>query len=148
MRGRRVGPGSMLADVADLDELNEGRRREGLFFGLTNFGEKVGAGMALLLAGVLLDVFVRLTPSASQTEEATLRIGLLYGIGPALLLAAAAVAIAGYDLNKAAVGAIQRALEGRAEVTTIAARVDASRRRLTAQLELLARQMTMAEVCS
>jgi Na+/melibiose symporter-like transporter len=105
-----VLPGSMLADIADLDQLRGGRRREGLFFGLTNFGEKVGAGVGLLLAGVLLDVFVGLGPAGAQTPQEALRIGLLYGLAPAVLLVAAAAALAGYDLSRESVTAIQSAL--------------------------------------
>ena len=61
-----VLPGSMLADVADQDELTSGERREGLFFGLLNFGEKIAAGAALLFAGILLDVFVHLETGGTQ----------------------------------------------------------------------------------
>src|SRR4029077_17343818 len=48
-----VLPPSMLADVADDDEVQRGERREGLFFGLLNLGEKIAAGTALLCTGVL-----------------------------------------------------------------------------------------------
>jgi GPH family glycoside/pentoside/hexuronide:cation symporter len=99
-------PASMLADVADLDHRHWGRRREGLLFGLINFGEKVGAGVALLLAGVLLDLFVG--PIAPPVgPRATLRIGILYGIAPALLLVCAALTMIGYRLDRSAVVSIQ-----------------------------------------
>jgi len=42
-----LGP-SMVADVADSDELRTGLRREGIYFGIWNFGEKIAAGGALL----------------------------------------------------------------------------------------------------
>jgi GPH family glycoside/pentoside/hexuronide:cation symporter len=102
-----VLPGSMLADVAELDERQAGLGREGLYFGLMNFGEKVGAGVALLLAGALLDLFVGLAPSGSQSATATFRIGLLYGLAPALLLLCAAAAVAGYDLDSRAIGTVR-----------------------------------------
>jgi GPH family glycoside/pentoside/hexuronide:cation symporter len=102
-----VIPGSMLADIADLDEVRGGQRREGLFFGLVNFGEKMGSGAALLLAGVLLDLFVGFNPSGPQTPEAIARIGLLYGVGSAVLLLTGVVAVGGYDLDRSAIAAIQ-----------------------------------------
>jgi Na+/melibiose symporter-like transporter len=114
--GVGVLPASMLADIADLDELNMARRRDGLFFGLVNFGEKIGAGVALLLAGVLLDLFVGLSPTGSQTPEAIARIGLLYGVGSAAILLTGVVALSGYDLDRAAVAAIQHRL--RPDTTT------------------------------
>ena len=39
-----VVPASMIADVADTDELATGMRREGIYFGIMNFGEKIAAG--------------------------------------------------------------------------------------------------------
>jgi GPH family glycoside/pentoside/hexuronide:cation symporter len=108
-----VLPGSMLAVVADQDELQTGRRREGLFFGLTNFGEKVASGAAFLVAGVLLDLFVGLVPGSAPDAVASARIGLLYGALPGVVLLGAAVSIGGYPLDRSAVAAIQDALQRR-----------------------------------
>ena len=108
-----VLPGSMLADVADEDELRGGRRREGLFFGLVNFGEKIAAGAALLLAGVLLDLFVGFVPGQAPSPEAVSRIGLLFGVLPAAILGAAALAAAAYRLPRQAVLDIQQELRRR-----------------------------------
>jgi Na+/melibiose symporter-like transporter len=110
-----VLPGSMLADIADLDELQTRRRREGLFFGLLNFGEKIGAGVALLMAGVLLDVFVGFEPGVTPSGAVAGRIGLLYGVLPALILGAAAVSLSRYTLDPPAVLAIQDELRRREE---------------------------------
>src|SRR6266568_468674 len=105
-----VLPGSMLADVADEDELRTGQRREGLFFGLLSFGEKIAAGAALLAAGVLLDAFVGFVPGVAPTEAAVLRIGLLYAALPAVILAAAALSAAGYRLDRRSVLEVQEQL--------------------------------------
>jgi Na+/melibiose symporter-like transporter len=118
-----VLPGSMLADVADEDELRGGQRREGLFFGLMNFGEKVAAGAALLLAGVLLDVFVGLVPGHAPTADAVSRIGLLYGVLPALVLGGAALSTAGYGLDRRTVTSIQSVLRGQGEARPAPAEV-------------------------
>lgn len=106
-----VLPASMLADVADSDELTSGERREGIYFGILSFGEKIASGGALLLAGLLLNFFVHLAPSAStQTPQAVERIGLLYGPLPGVLLIAAALLIVPYGLDRRAVQSVQEQL--------------------------------------
>ena len=115
-----VLPGSMLADVADDDELAGGRRREGLFFGLLNFGEKVGAGAALLLVGLLLDHVVGLVPGETPSALATARLGWIYGVLPACVLVVAAWRLRAYDLDRSAVAQIQAQL-GRGPGSAVAA---------------------------
>ena len=56
-----VIPPSMVADVADSDELRTGLRREGIYFGISNFGEKIAAGGALFLSGTLLTAVGKLS---------------------------------------------------------------------------------------
>lgn len=106
-----VIPASMMADVADEDELATRQRREGLFFGILNFGEKMAAGVALLISGAILSYFVQLKPGeAVQSAEAVRRVGLVYGLLPAAGSFIAAVLIARFQLNAKTVGAIQRQL--------------------------------------
>jgi GPH family glycoside/pentoside/hexuronide:cation symporter len=109
-----VLPFSMMADVVDEDELKSGVRREGICFGLMNFGEKVAAGGALLLSGVLLDVFVHLAPGSEiQSPRAASRLGLIYGLLPGLILALSAAMILTYGLTRGKVGRIQEELQAR-----------------------------------
>jgi GPH family glycoside/pentoside/hexuronide:cation symporter len=107
-----VIPASMIADVADTDDLATGLRREGIFFGMMNFGEKLAAGGALLFAGGLLNVFRRLSPGESfgkpgHPPAASLYVGLLYGVVPAALLILAVILILPYGLNRRTVHDIQ-----------------------------------------
>lgn len=111
-----VLPDSMLADVADEDELHTGLRREGLLFGMFNFGQKIGAGLSLLIAGVLLDVFVGLSPGGTLDQDAAQRVGILYGVVPAGLLLVAIASLKGYRLNRVNVGAVQVTLNNRRNV--------------------------------
>ena len=117
-----VVPASMIADVADTDELATSLRREGIYFGIMNFGEKIAAGGALLMAGGLLAVFRKLSPGAAfgtpgHPPAATPFVGLLYGAVPAALLVLALVLILPYRLNRRAVHDIQRQLTARRNVT-------------------------------
>jgi Na+/melibiose symporter-like transporter len=110
-------PTSMLADVIDQDELLNGQRRGGTFFGLYSFGQQMGTGLSLLITGFLLDSFAGLVPGqAAQSTETVGRIALLYGLLPAALLAIAAGFSLRYPLDRAKVLSVQRELHRRSEV--------------------------------
>ena len=117
-----VVPASMIADVTDTDELATGLRREGIYFGIMNFGEKIAAGGALLLAGGLLAVFRKLSHGAAfgapgNPPAAIPYVGLLYGAVPAVLLVLSLVFILPYRLNRRTVRGIQRQLALRRDIT-------------------------------
>jgi Na+/melibiose symporter-like transporter len=117
-----VVPASMIADVADTDELSTGLRREGIYFGIMNFGEKIAAGGALLFAGGSLTVFRRLSHGAAfgtpgNPPAAVPYVGLLYGAVPAALLVVALLLILPYQLNRRAVHDVQQKLAARRTVT-------------------------------
>jgi len=104
----RIVPPSMLADVADEDELLTGQRREGVFFGIFTFGEQLAVGVSLLTTGVLVDQFAGLIPGQVQQSPLTgHRIAVLYGLLPAALLVLAAFLILRYPLDRQAVEVIQ-----------------------------------------
>jgi GPH family glycoside/pentoside/hexuronide:cation symporter len=107
-----VLPGSMVADVADEDAFAHGARREGFFFGMLNLGEKIGAGLALLAGGALLQYFVRVAPGAVPDNTAIARIGLSYGLLPAVVLLIAVAPLLSYPLSRRRVEDIQRQLQG------------------------------------
>lgn len=48
-------PWSMIPDVVDLDELNTGKRREGIFYSFMVFLQKLGLALALFLVGQALE---------------------------------------------------------------------------------------------
>ncbi|HUD98866.1 MAG TPA: MFS transporter [Bryobacteraceae bacterium] len=109
-----VIPPSMVADVADIDELRTGLRREGIYFGISNFGEKIAAGGALLLSGTLLTVFGKLSHAVPKgAPAATPYLGILYGAAPAVLLMVSLLFIIPYGLNRETVHRIQRELAER-----------------------------------
>lgn len=109
-----VIPASMVADITDEDEFHTGLRREGIYFGILNLGEKVASGGALVLAGLLLSFFGRLAPAASPQAPASAGyIGLSYGLIPGILLVAATLMILPYRLNRNSLRTIQGQLAER-----------------------------------
>jgi len=113
-----VIPASMVADVTDTDELSSGLRREGIYYGIMNFGEKVAAGGALFLAGVLLTAFGKLSPGAHTgvpggPPAAAPYLGFLFGVVPAGLLLVALLFILPYRLDRRTVHGIRQQLTSR-----------------------------------
>ena len=84
-------PWSMLPDVIDLDELESGQRREGLFYGFMVQMQKFGLAIALFLVGKGLDwagliPAVAGKPAPIQPDSALLAIRLEIGPLPTLAL--------------------------------------------------------------
>ncbi|MBD2231924.1 MFS transporter [Phormidium tenue] len=80
-------PFAMLPDVIDLDELNTGLRREGLYFSALVFLQKLGLALALFVSGQLLSWTGYAASATAQPAAALTAIRLLIGPLPALLLA-------------------------------------------------------------
>ena len=79
-------PFAMLPDVVDLDELNTGLRREGLYFSAVVFLQKLGLAVALFVSGQLL-TWTGFDPTAAVQSTTTLwTIRLLIGPLPAVFL--------------------------------------------------------------
>jgi GPH family glycoside/pentoside/hexuronide:cation symporter len=82
-----VVPFAMLPDVIDLDELNTGLRREGLYFSALVFLQKLGLALALFISGQILGWTGYVANAAAQPVAALNAIRLLIGPMPAGLLA-------------------------------------------------------------
>jgi glycoside/pentoside/hexuronide:cation symporter, GPH family len=101
---------SMTADVCDLDELNTGKRREGIFGAIYWWMVKFGFAIAGLLSGAIMS-FVGFTPNAAtQPDGAVTGLRLFFSLVPILGTLIAIWIMRDYELNEA------RALEVRAEI--------------------------------
>jgi GPH family glycoside/pentoside/hexuronide:cation symporter len=99
---------SMMADVTARDELLTGRRRDGVFFGIYSFGQQLSAGLAVLMAGVLVDRFARLVPAqAVQSTTTVERLAIISSLLPAALLAVAGIIALRYRLTRQQVQSTQ-----------------------------------------
>lgn len=75
-----IVPWSMLPDVVDLDELNTGERREGIFFGVVVQLQKIGVALALFSVGQILDWSGYIhTSEGVQPESALWAIRIIIG---------------------------------------------------------------------
>ncbi|MEN9202246.1 MAG: MFS transporter [Thermostichus sp. DG_1_6_bins_120] len=111
-----LGPWSMLPDVIDLDELQTGERREGIFYAFMVLLQKVGLALGLFLVGQALDLSgfipsVAGAPSPLQPESALLAIRLAIGPLPALFLIGGILLVRFYPLTRKRHQQILRALE-------------------------------------
>jgi GPH family glycoside/pentoside/hexuronide:cation symporter len=104
-------PWSMLPDVMDLDELNTGQRREGLFCGLIVLLQKIAVAIALLLVGRSLDWagFIPTSPGQSpplQPESAVWAIRCLMGWASSTVLVGGLVCAYFYPITRSKHGEI------------------------------------------
>ncbi|MEL6441532.1 MAG: MFS transporter [Cyanobacteria bacterium J06621_8] len=98
-------PWSMIPDVVDLDELNTGSRREGVFYSFMVFMQKMGLALALFLIGLALEWsgFVERLPGEAipvQPESALLAIRVAIAPLPTLFLIIGLVLTYFYPITK------------------------------------------------
>jgi GPH family glycoside/pentoside/hexuronide:cation symporter len=84
-----VVPWAMLPDVIELDELQTGQRREGLFYAFMTLLQKVGLALGLLVVGFALQVSGFNSGASQQPTSALLTIRIFIGPVPMVLLLAA-----------------------------------------------------------
>lgn len=101
---------SMTADVCDLDELNSGKRREGIFGAIYWWMVKFGFAIAGGLSGLIIS-YVGLTPGAAeQPEGAVTGLRLFFSGVPMLGTLIAMFVMRNYDLDEARAREIQAEL--------------------------------------
>ncbi|BBD53427.1 MFS transporter [Planktothrix agardhii] len=84
-------PWSMIPDVIDLDELNTGQRREGVFYSFMVLLQKIGLAVGLFLVGQALDIagFISTVPGQPapiQPDSALLAVRFAIGPLPTIVL--------------------------------------------------------------
>ncbi len=115
--------GSMVADALDAQELNTGRRQEGVFSAALSFSTKATSGLGVLLGGLLLDYIISFPRGATpeSVDPATIRmLGIIAGIGLPLLFLFPFSLISRYRITREAHVEIRRQLDERHRVTNAA----------------------------
>lgn len=90
---------AMMADVADLTELRNGRRATAMTFAATVFALKMGLSIGGALTGWLLDLYGYI-PNVEQTASALEGIRLMMSLFPACAFVLASVVLTFYEINK------------------------------------------------
>lgn len=104
---------SMTADVIDLDELNTGKRREGIFGAIYWWMVKVGFAIAGLLSGTLMTL-VGFDPSvAVQPEGAITGLRIFFSAIPIVGTLIAIYVMRDYDVDEARANEIRAQLDQR-----------------------------------
>jgi glycoside/pentoside/hexuronide:cation symporter, GPH family len=103
-------PYAMISDSIDMDELKNGIRKEGSYFGCMTFFYKLSQAGAIFLIGILIDL-VGFNPQLPVQSEATqLLLGLILIVGVIISFLAATYSILQFPLSKNETLEIQRQL--------------------------------------
>lgn len=106
--------GTLLADLTDLDELQTGERREGMYAAVMSFVGKLTDVLTPVLAGLML-VASGFDPALefSQTERTIRNMRLLYTFVPGVMMLLALLLLWRYPLTRAKMAEIKAALKAR-----------------------------------
>jgi glycoside/pentoside/hexuronide:cation symporter, GPH family len=111
-------PWSMLPDVIELDELQTGQRREGIYYGLFVFLQKLGISLGLAFSNFALEAagYVNQAtgqPIPVQPEGVLTVLRLFVGPLPALLLLLSFIVVRAYPITRARHAEMRAELERR-----------------------------------
>jgi Na+/melibiose symporter-like transporter len=105
--------GTLMADVTDIDELNTGSRREGMFGAVMAWMGKAIGTIQALAAGALL-VATGFNPQTSfQTPETILGMRVLFSFVPAAVVGLAMLLLYRYPLTRERMAEIKELIEQR-----------------------------------
>ena len=98
-------PWSMIPDVIEMDELETGQRREGVFYGFFVFLQKLGISLGLAISNFILEAsgYVNQVPGGpipSQPSAVLLALRAFVSLAPAVILLASFLAVRAYPISR------------------------------------------------
>jgi GPH family glycoside/pentoside/hexuronide:cation symporter len=111
--------GTLMADVTDIDELNTGSRREGMFGAVMAWMSKGVGTIQALGAGALLVATGFNAQLGSQTPETILGMRVLFSFAPAACLLLALLLLHRYPLTRERMEKIKELIQQRKETTAL-----------------------------
>jgi len=91
---------SIMPDVIEIDEYENGERREGAFYGITSLIYKAASAAAVAAAGSIIAWFGYVENCASQPQSSLTAIRFLMGIGPAAFFLLTAITVSRLPITK------------------------------------------------
>ncbi len=122
-----VMPFAMMPDVMEYDERLTGQRREGVYYGISNFLTKLAIALGTAVPGWVLAGF-GYVPNAVQTPTALLGIRLFYSIVPAAVMLICVPILIRYPVTRASHAALMAELTSDAAAPAQEATNEPSRR--------------------
>ncbi len=109
-------PWSMLPDVVEYDELQTGKRHDGLYYGMFVFLQKLGISIALALNGFALEAAGYLNPEEageiiSQPDSVLSTLRIIVSIVPIIILVASLPVAYFYPITRERYAEIRKALD-------------------------------------
>lgn len=105
---------SITADICDMDELQTGQRREGMYGAVWGFAFKVGISAISLILGLMISWTGFMAGASVQSAETITRMRLLTAFVPFTFLVAGGIFFASrFPLNRARLEGIQAQLHRR-----------------------------------
>lgn len=107
---------SMMADIVDVDELDSGQKRSGLFFALLNTVDKLGSAIAVGIIFVVLEQVIGFRAGGENSPEVIRGVLAIFCFVPITAYFLTFLPLIRYPLDKQAHEEVREALEGRATV--------------------------------
>ncbi|HAD11510.1 MAG TPA: glycosyl hydrolase [Saprospirales bacterium] len=128
---------SMTSDVIDIDELNTGKRREGIFGAIYWWMVKFGLAIAGLLSGVILTIIDFNSGAPTQTYETMFNLRIFFSAIPLAGTLIAIWVMLDYDVSEERTQEIRAAInQKKAALTTSSGYVQGKLRSITNGLDL------------
>lgn len=112
---------SLMADICDVDELESGLRREGMFGAVGALIFKAGLGLSSVLGGYIISLSGFVDGAATQTPEALFNMRVMYAILPTLLIVISLIMAIEFPIDERKMREVRAQLDARAAAREAAA---------------------------
>jgi GPH family glycoside/pentoside/hexuronide:cation symporter len=113
MGGLFAIPLSMIADTIDVEELNSGERKEGIYYGCLTLCYKLSQSVAILILGIFLDLVKFDSYVSVQPASTVFALGLILAVGSIISVMTAMLFYNKYSLNREKIAYVQQQLHAR-----------------------------------
>ncbi len=110
MGGLFAIPLSMIADTIDVEELNSGERKEGIYYGCLTLCYKLSQSVAIFILGIFLDLVKFDSDLPVQPGSTVFALGMILAVGSILSVIAAMLFYNKYSLNREKIAVVQQQL--------------------------------------